>query len=83
MLLSPTELACLAGDCTLIVAAYSLVCIAESKAALGEELDAVDTGVGGEVASETMLRSQILAALKEKPAPELSLSSQDLEVGKN
>lgn len=51
----------------------------ESKAALGEELDAVDTGVGGEVASETMLRSQILAALKEKPAPELSLSSQDLE----
>nr|AAF61425.1 caspase-activated deoxyribonuclease inhibitor short form [Rattus norvegicus] len=55
----------------------------ESKAALGEELDAVDTGVGGEVASEVMLRSQILAALKEKPAPELSLSSQDLEVGKN
>uniref|UniRef100_A0ABK0LL66 DNA fragmentation factor subunit alpha n=2 Tax=Rattus norvegicus TaxID=10116 RepID=A0ABK0LL66_RAT len=51
----------------------------ESKAALGEELDAVDTGVGGEVASEVMLRSQILAALKEKPAPELSLSSQDLE----
>ncbi|XP_029332316.1 DNA fragmentation factor subunit alpha [Mus caroli] len=51
----------------------------ESKAALSEELDAVDTGVGREMASEVLLRSQILTTLKEKPVPELSLSSQDLE----
>lgn len=62
---------------------YCLVYIAESKAALSEDLDAVDTGVSREMASEVVLRSQILTTLKEKPAPELSLSSQDLEVGKN
>ncbi|XP_054939757.1 DNA fragmentation factor subunit alpha isoform X2 [Physeter macrocephalus] len=50
----------------------------ESKAGLGDERDAVDTGTG-ESSSEIALTSQILTALKEKPAPELSLSSQDLE----
>ncbi|XP_028343661.1 DNA fragmentation factor subunit alpha isoform X1 [Physeter macrocephalus] len=51
----------------------------ESKAGLGDERDAVDTGTG-ESSSEIALTSQILTALKEKPAPELSLSSQDLEL---
>ncbi|KAM9110672.1 DNA fragmentation factor subunit alpha isoform 2-T2 [Megaptera novaeangliae] len=51
----------------------------ESKAGLGDERDAVDTGIG-ESSSEIALTSQILTALKEKPAPELSLSSQDLEL---
>nr|XP_006975287.1 DNA fragmentation factor subunit alpha [Peromyscus maniculatus bairdii] len=52
----------------------------ESKAALAEDLDAVDTGVGKETASGIALTSQILTALKERPAPELSFSSQDLEL---
>ncbi|KAL6081993.1 hypothetical protein STEG23_002247 [Scotinomys teguina] len=52
----------------------------ESKAALDEGLDAVDTGISKEMASEMALTSQILTALKEKPAPELSLSSRDLEL---
>ncbi|XP_008063137.1 DNA fragmentation factor subunit alpha [Carlito syrichta] len=51
----------------------------ESKAAFGEEADVVDTGISREV-SEIALTSHILTALKEKPAPELSLSSQDLEL---
>ncbi|XP_022454308.1 DNA fragmentation factor subunit alpha isoform X1 [Delphinapterus leucas] len=51
----------------------------ESKAGLGDERDAVDTGIG-ESSSEIALTSQILNALKEKPAPELSLSSKDLEL---
>ncbi|XP_036683111.1 DNA fragmentation factor subunit alpha isoform X2 [Balaenoptera musculus] len=51
----------------------------ESKAGLGDERDAVDTGIG-ESSSEIALTSQILTALKAKPAPELSLSSQDLEL---
>lgn len=46
-------------------------------------MDAVDTGIGREMASDMALTSHILTALKEKPAPELSLSSQDLEVGEN
>ncbi|CAO2590045.1 DNA fragmentation factor subunit alpha [Lemmus lemmus] len=41
----------------------------EPKAALGGDTDAVDTGISKEMASEV-----------EKPAPELSLSSQDLEL---
>lgn len=41
----------------------------------------MDTGLSSERSSEVALSSQILTALKEKPAPELSLSSQDLEVG--
>ena len=52
----------------------------EPKAALGGEVDAVDTGISKEMASEVALTSQILTVLKEKPAPELSLSSQDLEL---
>lgn len=60
----------------------SHICFAESKAGLGDERDAVDTGIG-ESSSETALTSQILNALKEKPAPELSLSSKDLEVGEH
>ncbi|XP_021491882.1 DNA fragmentation factor subunit alpha isoform X1 [Meriones unguiculatus] len=52
----------------------------EAKTVLGEEMDAVDTGIGKEMASKVALTSQILTALKEKPTPELSLSSQDLEL---
>ncbi|KAL2773385.1 DNA fragmentation factor subunit alpha isoform 1 [Daubentonia madagascariensis] len=52
----------------------------ESRAGFSEKGDAVDTGTGGEISSEVALTSQILTALKEKPAPELSLSSQDLEL---
>ncbi|XP_075406950.1 DNA fragmentation factor subunit alpha [Tenrec ecaudatus] len=48
----------------------------EPHAGFGEEVDTVDTGLSHEPA----LRSQILTVLKEKPAPELSLSSQDLEL---
>ncbi|XP_008567034.1 PREDICTED: DNA fragmentation factor subunit alpha [Galeopterus variegatus] len=51
----------------------------ESKAVVSEEVDAVDTGVGREI-SKTALTSQVLTALREKPAPELHLSSQDLEL---
>ncbi|XP_044625590.1 DNA fragmentation factor subunit alpha isoform X1 [Equus asinus] len=51
----------------------------ESKAGFSDESDAVDTGLSRERSSETALTSQLLTALKEKPAPELSLSSQDLE----
>ncbi|KAM6173024.1 DNA fragmentation factor subunit alpha [Erethizon dorsatum] len=52
----------------------------ESKAAFGEEGDAVDTGTTRESTSKITLTSQILSALQEKPAPELSLSSRDLEL---
>ncbi|XP_046517762.1 DNA fragmentation factor subunit alpha isoform X3 [Equus quagga] len=52
----------------------------ESKAGFSDESDAVDTGLSRESSSETALTSQLLTALKEKPAPELSLSSQDLEL---
>jgi DNA fragmentation factor alpha subunit len=52
----------------------------EPIAAVGEEADAVDTGIRRESSSEIALTSQILAVLKERPAPELSLSSQDLEL---
>ncbi|XP_007940808.1 DNA fragmentation factor subunit alpha [Orycteropus afer afer] len=55
----------------------------ESKAGFVEETDAVDTGISRETFSGLTLTSQILTALKEKPAPELSFSSQDLEVGEN
>lgn len=47
-------------------------------------MDVVDTGTSSTAPSaKTALSDQILAALKEKPAPELCLDSQDLEVGKN
>ncbi|ERE81950.1 DNA fragmentation factor subunit alpha isoform X2 [Cricetulus griseus] len=52
----------------------------ESKAALSEDLDAVDTGISKEMASDVALTSRILTTLREKPSPELSLSSQDLEL---
>ncbi|XP_037684477.1 DNA fragmentation factor subunit alpha [Choloepus didactylus] len=52
----------------------------ESKAGFNEEMDVVDTSISREMSSETALTSQILTTLKEKPAPELSLSSQDLEL---
>ena len=60
----------------------SHICFAESRADLRDERDAVDTGVR-ESSSKVTPASQILLALKEKPAPELSLSSQDLEVGEH
>lgn len=47
---------------------------------VGDQTDAVDTGGNRESSSTIALTSQILTVLKEKPAPELSLSSQDLEL---
>ncbi|XP_016070199.1 PREDICTED: DNA fragmentation factor subunit alpha isoform X1 [Miniopterus natalensis] len=52
----------------------------DSQAGFSDKGDAVDTGMRRESSSEIALSSQILTALKEKPAPELSLSSQDLEL---
>lgn len=52
----------------------------ESTAGFSDEMDTVDTGMSRERSSKIALASQILTALKEKPAPELSLSSQDLEL---
>ncbi|XP_024409985.2 DNA fragmentation factor subunit alpha [Desmodus rotundus] len=52
----------------------------EPEAGFGDKRDAVDAGVSRASSSETVLSSQTLTALKEKPAPELSLSSQDLEL---
>ncbi|XP_063091573.1 DNA fragmentation factor subunit alpha isoform X1 [Cavia porcellus] len=52
----------------------------ESKAAFGEEVDAVDVGISRERASKVTLTGQTLSTLQEKPAPELSLCSRDLEV---
>ena len=47
-------------------------------------MDVVDTGTSSTgTSAKTALSDQILAALKEKPAPELCLDSQDLEVGEN
>ncbi|XP_057552065.1 DNA fragmentation factor subunit alpha isoform X2 [Hippopotamus amphibius kiboko] len=54
----------------------------ESKAGLRDETDVVDMG-SRDNSSETALTSQILTTLKEKPAPELSLSSKDLELVAN
>ncbi|XP_072607326.1 DNA fragmentation factor subunit alpha isoform X1 [Vulpes vulpes] len=51
-----------------------------SSGDLSDEVDAGDPGSNGESTSKIALASQVLAALKEKPAPELSLSSQDLEL---
>ena len=50
----------------------------ESRADLRDKRDAVDMGIR-ESSSEVTPVSQILLALKEKPGPELSLSSEDLE----
>ena len=51
----------------------------ESRTDLRDKRDAVDMGIR-ESSSEVTPVSQILLALKEKPGPELSLSSEDLEV---
>ncbi|XP_045884147.1 DNA fragmentation factor subunit alpha [Meles meles] len=51
----------------------------ESSAGFSDDMDAVDAGTNRE-SSEVTLTSQVLTALKEKPAPELSLSSRDLEL---
>ncbi|XP_006885825.1 PREDICTED: DNA fragmentation factor subunit alpha [Elephantulus edwardii] len=52
----------------------------ETRAGFVAEMDTVDMGISRETVSGIALTSQILSALKEKPAPELSLSSQDLEL---
>ncbi|XP_032631347.1 DNA fragmentation factor subunit alpha isoform X4 [Chelonoidis abingdonii] len=53
----------------------------EPDAAPREEMNVVDTDSSSAGAStKRSLSSEILAALKEKPAPELSLDSQDLEL---
>lgn len=47
-------------------------------------MDVVDAGISSTgTSAKTALGDQILAALKEKSAPELCLDSQDLEVGEN
>ncbi|NXN23269.1 DFFA factor, partial [Nycticryphes semicollaris] len=54
---------------------------AESDTVPRAEMDVVDTGTSRTGPSaQTTLSDQILAALKEKPAPELCLDSQDLEL---
>uniref|UniRef100_A0A8C0VFX5 DNA fragmentation factor subunit alpha n=1 Tax=Cyanistes caeruleus TaxID=156563 RepID=A0A8C0VFX5_CYACU len=56
--------------------------VAEPKAAPGKEMDVVDTGTSSrDTSATTALSDQVLASLKEKPAPELCLDSQDLEGG--
>ncbi|XP_047579759.1 DNA fragmentation factor subunit alpha [Lutra lutra] len=52
----------------------------ESSAGFSDDMDAVDAGTNHESSSGVTLIGQVLTALKEKPAPELSLSSQDLEL---
>ncbi|XP_017681314.1 PREDICTED: DNA fragmentation factor subunit alpha [Lepidothrix coronata] len=54
---------------------------AEPQAAPRKEMDVVDTGTSSTgTPAKTALSDQILAALREKPAPELCLDSQDLEL---
>jgi len=54
----------------------------ESRTDLRDKREVVDMSVR-ESSSKVTPASQILLALKEKPAPELSLSSEDLEVGEH
>uniref|UniRef100_A0A2I3HH14 DNA fragmentation factor subunit alpha n=1 Tax=Nomascus leucogenys TaxID=61853 RepID=A0A2I3HH14_NOMLE len=54
--------------------------LTKQEESFGEGVDAVDTGISRETSSDIALASHILTALREKPAPELSLSSQDLEL---
>ncbi|XP_027738313.1 DNA fragmentation factor subunit alpha [Empidonax traillii] len=55
--------------------------VAEPQAAPRKEMDVVDTGTSSTgTPATTALSEQILAALREKPAPELCLDSQDLEL---
>ncbi|KAJ7412386.1 DNA fragmentation factor subunit alpha [Willisornis vidua] len=54
---------------------------AEPEAAPRKEMDVVDTGTSSTgTPARTALSDQVLAALREKPAPELCLDSQDLEL---
>ncbi|NWR45932.1 DFFA factor, partial [Regulus satrapa] len=54
---------------------------AEPEAAPRKEMDVVDTGSSStDTSATTALSRQVLAALKEKPAPELCLDSQHLEL---
>ncbi|KAM3659537.1 DNA fragmentation factor subunit alpha isoform 2-T2 [Ammospiza maritima maritima] len=58
--------------------------VAEPEAAARKEMDVVDTGTSStDTAATTALSDQVLTALKEKPAPELCLDSQDLECKKD
>uniref|UniRef100_A0A803V9B8 DNA fragmentation factor subunit alpha n=1 Tax=Ficedula albicollis TaxID=59894 RepID=A0A803V9B8_FICAL len=55
--------------------------VAEPQAAPRKEMDVVDIGTSStDSSATTALSIQVLAALKEKPAPELCLDSQDLEL---
>ncbi|NXO82190.1 DFFA factor, partial [Sitta europaea] len=55
--------------------------VAEPQAAPRKEMDVVDTGTSStDTLATTALSDRVLAALKEKPAPELCLDSQDLEL---
>ncbi|POI36172.1 hypothetical protein CIB84_000077 [Bambusicola thoracicus] len=55
--------------------------VAESESVPRKEMDVVDTGTSSAGASaRTALTDQIFAVLKEKPAPELCLDSQTLEL---
>ncbi|NXT67878.1 DFFA factor, partial [Chaetops frenatus] len=55
--------------------------VADPEAAPRKEMDVVDTGTRStDPSATTALSNQVLAALKEKPAPELCLDSQDLEL---
>ncbi|XP_054251054.1 DNA fragmentation factor subunit alpha [Indicator indicator] len=55
--------------------------VAESETVPRKEMDEVDTCAShAGTSAKTALSDQILAALKEKPAPELCLDSQDLEL---
>ncbi|XP_040843830.1 DNA fragmentation factor subunit alpha [Ochotona curzoniae] len=52
----------------------------ETSATCSEETDVVDTGVSSELSSEVTLTNRLLRTLRENPAPELSLSSEELEL---
>ncbi|NWI94714.1 DFFA factor, partial [Pitta sordida] len=55
--------------------------VAEPQAAPRRDMDVVDTGASSTgTPAKTSLSDHILAALREKPAPELCLDSQDLEL---
>ncbi|KAM8796452.1 DNA fragmentation factor subunit alpha [Eudromia elegans] len=55
--------------------------VAESQTQPGKEMDVVDTGTSSTgILAKTALSDQTLVTLKGKPAPELCLDSQDLEL---
>ncbi|XP_010156689.1 PREDICTED: DNA fragmentation factor subunit alpha, partial [Eurypyga helias] len=55
--------------------------VAESESVPRKEMDVVDTGTSSTgTSAKTALSDHVLAALREKPAPELCLDSQDLEL---